>query len=83
MSFAERRALAAEIFQAEDEEAQLSDKKKIVVAALQETQAAQKELREALLGHYTPAQKRRIAAINLDRITRAMKLVAGLGAAFT
>lgn len=83
MSFAERRALAAEIFQAEDEAAQLSDKKKIVVAALQETQAAQKQLREALLGHFTPAQKRRIAAINLDRITRAMKLVAGLGAAFT
>ncbi|HEX4736655.1 MAG TPA: hypothetical protein VH331_03735 [Allosphingosinicella sp.] len=82
MSFAERRALAAEIFEAEDQEAQLADKKQIVVAALQETQAAQKGLREALLGHFTPAQRRRIAAINLDRITRAMKLVAGIGAAF-
>jgi hypothetical protein len=82
MSFAERRALAAEIFQAEDEEAQLPDETKRVLTALQETQAAQKALRDALSGRFTPAQRRRIAAVNLDRITRAMKLVAGIGAAF-
>jgi hypothetical protein len=83
MNYAERRAAVLEILEAEDREKGLPDKAKIVAAALAETKAAQKALRNALANQFTPAQRRRIAAENLDRITRAVKLVASVGVAFS
>lgn len=82
MSFADRRAMALEIFQAQDEEYGLPQKAKVVADALRETVDAQKGLRAALRNDFTPAQRRKAAAINLDRITQAVKLVAAVGTAF-
>jgi hypothetical protein len=83
MTFSERRAAALEIFEAEDESQGLKQKAKVVIAALTETMEAQKGLRAALRDDFTPAQRRKAAAINLDRITQAMKLVASVGTAFS
>jgi hypothetical protein len=83
MSFAERRAAVVEILEARDYEAGLPDKGKVVDAALAELQAAQQGMRDALANKFTPAQRRKAAAINLDRITNAMKMVASIGVAFS
>lgn len=83
MSFADRRAAVIEILDARDYEAGLPDKGKVVDAALAELQAAQKGMRDALDNKFTPAQRRKAAAINLDRITNAMKMVASIGVAFS
>lgn len=83
MSVAERRAAVMEIFLAQDYESELPQKAKLVDTALAETQAAQKGLRQALANRFTPAQRRKVAAENLDRITNAMKMVASIGTAFS
>lgn len=82
MTFAERQATAHSIFEAQAEERMLPNRSKTVLAALGETQAAQKELREALLGNFSEKRKRQIAKENLDRITRALGMIAALGKAF-
>jgi hypothetical protein len=82
MSFAERQATAQMIFEAQAEERMLPSKAKTVLAALDETQAAQRELRQALLGNFSEKRKRQIAKENLDRITRALGMIAALGKTF-
>jgi hypothetical protein len=83
MSFAERRAAVIEILDAQAYEAQLPEKGKVVDKALVELQAAQQGMRDALNDKFTPAQRRKAAAINLDRITNALKMVAAVGVAFS
>jgi hypothetical protein len=82
MTFAERRALVLEIFAAEDAQELIPEKAEAIAHALAETKAAQQALRDALDNKFTPAQRRKIAAENLDRITRAMKMIADVGIAF-
>jgi hypothetical protein len=82
LDFAGRRAMVMEIFAAEDDEAQIPARARLVADALAETKAAQQGLRNALDNKFTPAQRRKAAAENLDRITRALKMVADIGAAF-
>lgn len=81
MSFAERQATAQTIFEAQSEERALPKRSKTVVAALKEVQKAQTELRNALLGNFSEKRKRQIARENLDRITRALGMIAALGKA--
>lgn len=82
MSFAERQATAQSIFEARGEEALLPQRTEIVLAAVGEVQAAQQELRDALSGRFSEKRRRQIAKENIDRLTRAMELVASLGRAF-
>ncbi len=82
MSFAERQSTAQSIFEAQAEEKSVPSRSKTVLAALDETHEAQVELRGALLGKFSEKRKRQIAKENLDRITKALGMIAALGKTF-
>ncbi len=84
MSFAERRSLARMILDVEADGAVQERQDKDLSLAVTETQEAQAALRQALGNsrHWSKAMRQQVAAENLDRLTRALGLVAGLGRAF-
>ena len=50
-----------------------------VSAAITLAATAQAGLRDALTGRFTPEQRRAAARLNIDRLTRALGMIASLG----
>ncbi|WP_156679977.1 hypothetical protein [Sphingomonas profundi] len=84
MSFSERRQLMRMILDTEADGAVQAQQEAALARAVQETQEAQLALRQALLDsrHWSKEMRDKAAAENLDRLTRALGLIAGLGRAF-
>lgn len=80
LSAAQREELAARIFAARAAARDGPARADAVKAAIDLAATAQKGLRDALAGRFTPEQRRAAARLNLDRITRALGLVAAIGA---
>lgn len=80
LSAAQREDLAARVFAARAAARDGPARADAVKAAIDLAATAQGGLRDALAGRFTPAQRRAAARLNLDRITRALGLVASLGA---
>jgi hypothetical protein len=82
MSFSERQATAEAVYEAQADEERAGDAADKVLTALSEMKEAQKELRGAVVGQFSEKRKRETARQNLDRLTRALELIASLGTAF-
>ncbi|VXD01182.1 hypothetical protein [Sphingomonas sp. 8AM] len=76
---AQREELAARIFAARAAARDGPARAAEVSAALALAATAQAGLRDALAGRFTPAQRRAAARVNIDRLTRALGLIASLG----
>lgn len=74
----QREQLAGRIFAARESAAHAPERAAKVVEAIDLAAAAQRGLREALAGRLTAEQRRAAARLNLDRVTRALGLVASL-----
>ena len=79
LSAAQREELAARIFAARAAARDGPARAAEVSAALTLARAAQAGLRDALTGRFTPEQRRAAARLNIDRLTRALGLIASLG----
>ncbi len=79
LSVAQREELAARVFAARAASRDGPARAAEVGAAITLAATAQRGLRDALAGRFTPEQRRAAARLNLDRITRALGLVAALG----
>ncbi|MBB6505254.1 hypothetical protein F4693_002242 [Sphingomonas endophytica] len=75
----QREELAARIFAARAAARDGPARAAEVSAALTLAATAQAGLRDALAGRFTPAQRRAAARLNIDRLTRALGLIAALG----
>lgn len=80
LSAGQREELAARVFAARAAARDGPARAAEVSAALALAATAQAGLRDALAGRFTPAQRRTAVRLNLDRVTRALGLVAALGA---
>ena len=80
LTAAQREELAARVFAARAAARDGPARAAEVKVAIDLAATAQAALRDALAGRFTPAQRRAAARLNLDRVTRALGLVASLGA---
>ena len=78
LSADQREQLAARIFAAREAAKDGPARAATVVEAIDLTTKAQAGLRDALAGRLTPAQRRAAARLNIDRITRALGLIASI-----
>ena len=78
LSAEQRERLAARIFAAREASRAGASRAGDVADAIDLAARAQAGLREALAGRLTPAQRRAAARLNIDRITRALGLIAAI-----
>lgn len=76
----ERELLAARVFEARRAARQGPARAAAVADALSLAEVAQAGLRDALAGRFTEGERRAIVRLNIDRVTRALGLIAGLAA---
>lgn len=74
----QRELLAARVFEARAASRAGPTRVAAVAEAIALTRQAQAGLRDALAGRFTRAQRRAVVRLNIDRMTRAMGLIAGL-----
>jgi hypothetical protein len=74
----QREQLAARVFTAREAARQGPERARQVADAIELAAKAQVELRDALAGRLTPEQRRAAARLNIDRITRALGLIASI-----
>ena len=74
----QRELLAKRVFEARAATREGSARAASVAEAIMLTQTAQAELRDALAGRFTARQRRALVRLNIDRVTRALGLIAGL-----
>ncbi|HEX8446755.1 MAG TPA: hypothetical protein VF649_09085 [Sphingomonas sp.] len=74
----QREVLAARIFAARTASREAGARAQTVGDAIDLAQRAQAGLRDALAGRLTAAQRRAAARMNIDRLTKALGLIAGL-----
>ena len=76
LSSDQREQLAARVFAAREAAKDGPGRAALVADAIDLAAKAQVGLRDALAGRLTPAQRRAAARLNIDRITRALGLIA-------